>query len=321
MLFAGFFLAHWTKLRLVDRERTLRVLRRALAHGYPGEIGPETGRLLAGVFAVGPRLGRGGMGEVYEATDTRTRERVAIKMLHPHLAMQPRSLRRFRREAAILQGLGSQHIVRIISVEHDESHPFNVLELLVGETLQARIQRAGALPDAGVARLARHLAAALDVAHEHGVVHRDLNPSNVFLCGAPDDFTVKVFDFSISKRADDEAGMTVDGALLGTPAYMAPEQAAGRPDDVTPRTDIYAMGLVLFTALTGRAPFEGSSLPSLLERIRTEAMLSVCPIRPDLDPSVDAVLSRATSKSPEARYATAGELATALVVALRHEAA
>jgi serine/threonine-protein kinase len=307
MLFAGFFLAHWTKLRLVDRERTLRVLRRALASG-PGEIGPETGRLLAGVYAVGARLGRGGMGEVYEATDTRTRERVAVKMLHLHLASQARSLRRFSREAAILRDLGSPHIVRSIALEQDEGRPFIVLELLVGETLRQRVERTGPLSLAEVATVAQQLGAALQVAHSHGVVHRDLSPANVFLCAPEADFTLKVLDFGISK-IDTATGMTQEGALLGTPAFMAPEQVEGRVDGVTPLTDVYAMGLVLFVTLTGRMPFDQGELPS------------VTTFRPGLNAEVDQVLRRATERDPAARFASAAELATALVRALGQDVA
>lgn len=304
MLFAGFFLAHWTKLRLVDRERTLRVLRRALASG-PGEIGPETGRLLAGVYAVGARLGRGGMGEVYEATDTRSGERVAVKMLHLHLANQARSLRRFTREAAILRDLGSPHIVRSLALEQDEGRPFIVLELLVGETLAQRVERTGGLSLTEVAAVARQLGAALEVAHQHGVVHRDLSPANVFLCSPEPELQLKVLDFGISK-IESATGMTQEGALLGTPAFMAPEQVEGRVDGVTPLTDIYAMGLVLFVALTGRMPFESDS----------GQLASVTSLRPELGPEVDSVLRHATARDAAARFSSAAELATALVAAL-----
>jgi serine/threonine-protein kinase len=271
--------------------------------------------LLAGVFAVGARLGRGGMGEVYEATDTRSRQRVAVKMLHLYLTTQARSLTRFSREAAILRGLGSPHIVRVLAVEQDEGRPFMVLELLVGETLKQRTDRSGALNDAEVARLAWQLAAALDDAHRQGVVHRDLNPSNVFLCDSSDGFTVKVLDFGISKVESSLSGMTQDGALLGTPAFMAPEQAEGRSREVTPRTDIYAMGLVLFVALTGRSPFEDTSLAGLLKRVRDDGP-TIASARPDLDQRVDDALRRATSKNPEDRHGSAGELAAVIVAAL-----
>jgi tRNA A-37 threonylcarbamoyl transferase component Bud32 len=316
MLICTYVLAHWTKLRLLDRERTTRVLRRALAQRFPGEIGPETGRVLQGVFAVGALLGRGGMGEVYEATDTRNDEQVALKMLHPHLAQQSRSLRRFRREAAILASLGSPHIVQLRSVEEDEGRPFIVLELLRGETLDQRLKRTGPLRFESVIRLAEQLADALSAAHAHGVIHRDLNPANVFLCGDPAQFVAKVFDFGVSKLNDGQTQLTVDGGLLGTPAFMAPEQAMGRSEQIGPSTDVYSMALVLYVALTGREPFPDMPLHELLMKISSSSPRAPSSIRVGVNGSVDAAFARATAHDPSQRFASANEFARALGQAL-----
>jgi hypothetical protein len=326
MLVSSFYLAHWTKLRLLDRETALRSLRQALTRRYPGEVGPETGRLLAGIFAVGSRLGRGGMGEVYKAVDTRSGQNVAVKMMHPHLSKQTRALRRFEREAAILREVASEHVVRLFSIEHDEGRPFSVLELLVGETLEQLLTRSGPLSKSAVTRLATELAAALDAAHARGIVHRDIKPANVFLCrpatvgdgGAADgvSFSAKLLDFGVSKLIDTDTLLTIEGGLLGTPAFMSPEQAAGRQQAVDARTDVYSMGLVLHTALAGKQPFEGDNLPQLLERIRSESPPKVSSLRQDVGSSVDDVLAKAAHHSPERRYQSAGELARALGTAL-----
>jgi hypothetical protein len=317
MLLASFYLAHWVKLRLLDRETTLRALRQALSRHFPGEVGPETGRLLSGVYAVGSRLGRGGMGEVYKATDTRTGNSVAIKMMHPHLSKHARALRRFLREAAILRDVANEHVVRLFSIEQDEGRLFSVLELLDGETLQQLLGRAGPLSKPDVARLADHVAAALDVAHARGIVHRDVNPANVFLCRAGEDqpFSAKLLDFGVSKLLDADTMLTVEGGLLGTPAFMSPEQAAGRQKSVDERTDIYSLGLVIHTALAGEQPFKGD-LPHLLEAIRHDSPPKISLLRSDVSARVDAVLEKAVDHSPERRYRRAGELARALGAAL-----
>jgi serine/threonine-protein kinase len=273
---------------------------------------PLLGQILAGSYEVTRVLGEGGMGRVYEARHTRlSGKRFAIKLLHPDLARQPEVVTRFQREAEAASGISHVNVVGVHDVNSTpEGQPYIVAELLQGEELGEYIERVGKVSVGEVVRIGRQVCRALAAAHAQGIVHRDVKPENVFLTGDVgriEPGTVKVIDFGISKVAN--AGgesLTKTGMVLGTPDYMAPEQARG--DKVDARADIYAVGAILYRALTGKKPFEGLDPMATLT-----AVLTTEPDRPSvLDPSIplalELVVQRAMAKSPKDRYQTMDEL-------------
>jgi serine/threonine protein kinase len=232
-----------------------------------------TGRRL-GVYQVHARIGAGGMGEVYRARDTRLGRDVAIKILPRHFTSDPDRLARFEREARVLASLNHPHIGAIYGLEDAGGVRALVLELVDGETLAERIQR-GPLPIPETLNTARQIAEALDAAHEKGIIHRDLKPANIQI--TPDGI-VKVLDFGLAKAVVGDrsmpdltqsptvtAGGTAEGIILGTAAYMSPEQARGRPVDK--RADIWAFGCVLYEMLTGRPAFPGATVSDTIAKI------------------------------------------------------
>src|SRR5262245_32419533 len=225
-------------------------------------------------------LGSGGMGEVYRARDTKLNRDVAIKVLPPQFALDVDRLARFKREAQVLASLNHPHIGAIYGFEESESAQALILELVEGPTLADRIAR-GPLPLDDALAIARQIAEALEAAHEQGIIHRDLKPANIKV---RDDGTVKVLDFGLARIAEpagvasasitasptitSPALMTGVGMLLGTAAYMSPEQAKGRPADK--RSDTWAFGCVLFEMLTGRRAFEGEDVSDTLAFVLTK---------------------------------------------------
>jgi tRNA A-37 threonylcarbamoyl transferase component Bud32 len=310
-----FVVSNWSVARLRHKERAIRILREALAASESGKLGRHTGRVLNDTYAVGSLIAAGGMGEVYRGHHQRTRRAVAIKILHPHLVDDELLLRRFRREAEITGTLGSRNIVEVIDVDIDDGQPYLVLELLEGEDLMARIA-GGPLPPALVADLVDQLADGLAVAHEAGVVHRDLKPENVFLVRDPAGLLVKILDFGVSKIRSNATAITQEVALLGTPDFMAPEQAVGITEEVGPAADIFALGGIVYCALSGRRPFAGASVPAVLRRICDEEPFPLLELRPEVPLALEQVLAIAMAKEPGQRYATVRELAADLRAAL-----
>jgi eukaryotic-like serine/threonine-protein kinase len=265
-----------------------------------------------GAYELGPLLGAGGMGRVYRAHDTKLGRDVAIKILPAELTADPERLARFEREARVLARLNHPHIASIFGVEEADHVRALVLELVEGETLAQTIAR-GPLPLELFFEVAVALADAVEAAHAQGITHRDLKPSNVML---RPDARVKVLDFGIAKLRD-EAGarneggatlapLTEDGRVLGTAAYMSPEQAGGQRVDH--RSDVFSLGAVLYEAATGRRPFGGDSALAQIAAVLTEAAPPPTRLRGDLPPALDAILARALEKNPDRRYQTAGEL-------------
>ena len=257
-----------------------------------------------GVYEVIAKLGEGGMGEVYRARDLRLDRDVAIKVLPPSFAGDTDRLMRFEREAKTLASLNHPHIAQVYGLERSDDTSALVMELVEGEDLAARIARSPVPPDDAIA-IARQIAEALEAAHEAGIVHRDLKPANIRIRS---DGTVKVLDFGLAKSVVVDGhepaatitspAMTAHGMILGTAAYMSPEQAKGKPVDR--RTDIWAFGCVVYEMLTGRRAFEGESV--------TETIGAVLHQEPDwsaLDPKLPArirvVLQRCLQKDPRQR--------------------
>ena len=267
----------------------------------PGKLGPGT---RIGSYEIVSALGAGGMGEVWRARDTELQRDVAIKVVPHELADDEAVLRRFRREARMLAAVNHPHIATIHAVEEADAVRFIVMELLEGETLQARLER-GALPMDEALEIARQTAEALEAAHDRGLVHRDLKPANVFLTTGS---RVKVLDFGIAKdvaakRGKDEVtrastSLMMSGTLLGTAPYMSPEQTRGMSIDV--RTDIWAFGCVLYEMLTGRRAFAGRHVSETMAAIlKEEPDWSLLP--PETPALVTSLLRRCLRKDPDRR--------------------
>ena len=229
---------------------------------------PDSGQAPHAVLPVVPgyeilgEVGNGGMGVVYKARHLGMKRLTALKMLR-QAAAAPRDAARFRGEAEALARLEHPNIVRIYEVGEYEGRPYFALEFVTGGSLEAKLHGAPQ-PARQAAALVETLARAVQAAHEGGVIHRDLKPANVLLAadGAP-----KIADFGLAKRLDLDATQTHEGDILGTPSYMAPEQARGRNDAVGPLTDVYALGAVLYEMLTGRPPFKGETVWDTLEQV------------------------------------------------------
>ena len=267
-----------------------------------------------GAYEVIALLGEGGMGQVYRATDTKLKRQVAIKVLPPSLAGDADRLARFQREAEVLASLSHPNIAGIHGLEESDGVKALVMELVEGPTLAERIAQ-GAIPLDEVLPIARQIAEALEAAHEHGIVHRDLKPANVKV--RPDG-TVKVLDFGLAKAMDPPSAsrdvsqsptittpaMTHAGMILGTAAYMSPEQARGKPVDR--RADIWAFGIVVFEMLTGRRPFVGDDISLTLASVLTkEAEWSALPA--PTPAGLRRLLMRCLKKDPKARMRDIGE--------------
>jgi serine/threonine-protein kinase len=240
------------------------------------------GRVIGGRYQVLRLIGKGGMGCIYEVRNTRLGRSFAMKTLGTDAAANEKTLQRFRREADVIARIKHPHIVEIVDWEAlDDGAPAIVMEYLRGEDLAARIA-AGPLPWPLLARIADQMLAALSVAHANGIVHRDLKPQNVFLAvDDAGDERVKLLDFGVSKVRDSQSVVTTDERLLGTPAYMSPEQADARPDDIGPHSDVWAVGVLLHEMATGQVPFDAPSVPSILYKICHGSPASLIAGRPD----------------------------------------
>lgn len=266
------------------------------------------GTVIAGRFRVEGPLGQGGMAHVVRATDLATKQPIALKLLKPEIAKDEQAVARLRREGEVLSKLDHPAIVGIETFgKLDDGRIFIAMELLKGETLGERIRREGKLSPEDLSPVVTGAAAGLAAAHRNDVIHRDLKPDNVFLVGEP--IQVKLLDFGISKVFG-LAKLTRTGQILGTPRYMAPEQLAA-DDDVDQRIDVYAMGVILYEALAGTPPFGGTNASELVVAIirgRPAPLRTYCP---NIDAALEAVVMRAISRSRDARYESALELAEA----------
>jgi serine/threonine-protein kinase len=243
------------------------------------------------------------MGTIYEAVHLRLGgKRYAIKLLASRYASNPDALARFRREALVTSGLRNEHIVEVHDFNVDGDLAYLVMELLVGEDLAARLERAKSLSIDAVTRILAQVVTALDAAHRARIIHRDLKPQNIFLCtrDGRDDY-VKILDFGISKLLDSSTVLTGEHALLGTPYYMAPEQALGKSQDIDGRADVFALGAILWELLTGRVAFGAPTLESALYKVCQVDPPDVHMVRPDLPPAISMVLRRALAKDPAGR--------------------
>ena len=264
-----------------------------------------------GPYEIHSPLGAGGMGEVYRARDTKLGRDIALKMLPAEMAQDPERLARFRREAKALAQLDHPNIVTIHSVEESDGVHFLTMQLVEGQPLDRLIPKGG-LPVEQIVEIASALGDALAAAHEKGIVHRDLKPANVMVTN---DGRVKVLDFGLAKDVRGanlgdatltSASQTQVGVVMGTPAYMSPEQTSGRPLDH--RTDIFSLGVVLHEMTTGRRPFEGTSSAELVSAILRDTPPSVTDMRPDLPSDLARIIRRCLEKDPRHRVQTARDV-------------
>lgn len=257
-------------------------------------------------YSLGERIAAGGMGEVYLATDDRLGRQVAVKVLSPAFADSPDFIERFRREALTAARLSHPNIAQVYDYGVDGASHFIVMEYAEGSDLAHLIREHGRLTPSDAVRVAEQVCAALAVAHRAGVVHRDVKPGNVIVRS---DGMVKVTDFGIA-RALGQASITDTGTVMGTAAYVAPEQARG--EATTPSSDLYSLGILLFQMLTGAVPFEGDTPVAVALRHLDEPVPLPSSRVADLPANLDDVVVRATAKSPAERYPDADAMAAAL---------
>src|SRR5262245_165547 len=286
-------------------------------HGLGGPD-PLLGQVLGERYRILRQLGQGGMGAVYEARHVLIDKPVAIKVLLPRYAADEQVMTRFQHEALAVARAGNEHVIDVTDVGKLAAGGwFIVFELLDGRDWAAELRQTGPQPLPTVAHIACQVCEALQVAHDRGVVHRDLKPGNVFLLQRGDDpHFVKVLDFGLAKIRDlspsqgDE--LTAPQAPLGTPEYMSPEQMEGR-SDVDARRDLYALGVILFEALTGTMPFAADTARRLMIKVLAEPAPSLSQLRPELPVEVCELVARLLDKDPERRPRSGREVRAALL--------
>jgi len=265
------------------------------------------GKTLADRYELLERIGSGGMGTVWRARDTLLERDVAVKLLHEGLASDAAFAERFRREARAAARLGHPNIAAVYDTGEHDGVPFIVMELVDGESLHARIKRDGPLTVKDTVRVVRPVLAALNHAHSKGLVHRDMKPGNVLIARSGD---VKVVDFGIAKGVGEGTSVTRTGSLMGTAAYLSPEQVEGK--QATPSSDLYSLGCLMFSALTGAPPYDGDSAVAVAMRHLRDPVPSVRDRRPDVPAPLARVVEQALEKDPGRRFASAAEMDAAL---------
>lgn len=284
-----------------------------MVHQIQTELSPGT--IVGGAYKIERPLGVGGMGTVYEALQLRLGRKVALKLLHARFSSDASVVKRFQREAELAASLGHDNICEVtdLGMAQDGS-PYLVMPLLKGQPLCDLLQGERPLEAPRLVDICGQILSALSVAHQANIVHRDLKPGNVFITQLGDrtDF-VKLLDFGICKvKSQDTANeLTRSGTVLGTPYYMAPEQARGARD-IDHRADIYALGVILYEALTGRRPFDGESYNEIMFRILTESFPLPRAVEPGIPSDLERVILRSMSRDPAERYQSADEMRAAL---------
>ncbi len=282
----------------------------------PGEEpDPRLGAAL-GDYVVVAHVADGAMGAVYEARNAETRQRVAIKVLHPDVAEDEIAVERFNREYETAEMFDHPHIVKVIDFgETDDGSRYMTMEYLVGRELGDLLRGEGAQSPARALRMLAQVASALEYAHSFGVIHRDLKPDNVFLCAGPEGDVVRLLDFgSVKLQVEMGPKLTAFGTTLGSPYYMSPEQAKGLPD-VDTRTDVFAIGAILYEALSGKIAFEAPTVAEILMKIVRQNPTALSSVAPGLPAALDTVIETALAKDKAQRFDSPTALVDAALAA------
>ena len=273
-------------------------------HGSKGSTnvaGSMVGRTFNNRYTLTERVGLGGMAEVYRAQDNVLGRTVAVKVMLPQYAADPTFTKRFRQEAASAANLQSPYIVSIYDWGLDGETYYIVMEFLRGTDLKTAINERGAINQRKAAEIGSQIAQALSVAHEGGVIHRDIKPQNIMI---QPDGNIKVMDFGIARAGD--AGLSQTATVLGTAHYVSPEQAQGK--ELTGASDIYSLGVVLYEATTGKLPFDGQDAVSVAVKQVNELPAPPSTINPNIDPGLEAIIMKALEKDPNKRFKDASEM-------------
>ncbi|MEX0586440.1 MAG: serine/threonine-protein kinase, partial [Pirellulales bacterium] len=283
--------------------------------GRPPLVGPDSPLPQISGYDVTAVLGHGGMGVVYRARHVRLNRTVALKMLLSGAYASAQELARFKGEAEAVASLRHANIVQVYDVGDFDGRPYFTMEFIEGGSLAQKLAGTPQPASHAAAMLAK-LAGAVQAAHEGCVVHRDLKPANVLL---DSDGTPKISDFGLARRCDDEAGLTVSGTRLGTPSYMAPEQAMGKADAVGPSVDIYALGAMLYEMLTGRPPFRAEAVAETQRQLISDEPVPPSRLNAKVPRDLETICLKCLQKDPQRRYHTPAELSADLERFLRHE--
>jgi len=290
-------------------------LERAMRIGGPGRWSEQQ----FGPFVLGVLLGRGGMGEVYEARHVDSGAEAAVKLLQVHMTADESHVQRFVRETEAAKAIRSKHVVRVLEVGRTEGGvTYLAMERLHGQDLSHHLRKQHYIGIARVVELVRQVGAGLDAAQKAGIVHRDIKPQNLFRARVDGGRIWKVLDFGVSKLAHTEGTLT-KGQIVGTPGYMAPEQAQSRTVDH--RADLYSLGAIAYRALTGHPPFSGKDLPTTLYDVAYKMPTRPSTHRPAISEQLEFVLAIAIAKKPDDRFESATELADALEAGANSELA
>ncbi len=281
----------------------------------PDARDPRIGKVLCGRYQVRRVVADGGMGRVYEALDSVAKRAVALKVLHADVARDGVALERFKREFQISQHLPHEHIAEVFDFQQTGDGSFvMVMDYLEGEELRSVLKREKAIGPERLVRMLSQLAIGLDEAHRRQLIHRDLKPDNIFLCGTREGDIVKLLDFgSVKDKSEGAKKLTVMGTTIGSPYYMSPEQAQGL-DTLDARADAWALAAIAYEALTGQVPFKGNNGPSILLAILTErpkppSQLNSQVAKAPIPPTLDDVIDEAFAKNMSMRVASVGALA------------
>jgi serine/threonine-protein kinase len=281
----------------------------------PRDADPRLGTKL-GTYIVVARVADGAMGRVYEGRDPDTKARVAVKVLHAHVARDNVAVSRFKREYESANEMSHSHVVKVHEFGNTpEGSRFLTMEYLEGEELGKLLARGEPVTASRILRITSQIALALEYAHSFGFIHRDLKPDNIFLCKTEDGDDVRILDFgSVKLQMEMGAKLTAFGTTVGSPYYMSPEQAMGKAD-VDQRTDVFALGAIVYEMLTGKVAFEAPSLARILVRIMQEEPTPPSRVAKGAPMAMDDVIVSALCKDKQQRYAGARELASAVIAA------
>jgi eukaryotic-like serine/threonine-protein kinase len=298
----------WHEFRRIDADL-------AAMFPEPGTAMQATGLPEIPEYEIQSVLGQGGMGVVYKALQRRLQRLVAVKMLLAGPYAQPKELERFLREAKAIAGLRHPNIVQIYEVGDVDGRPYFTMEFVEGGSLAEKIQGIPQ-PARQAAALLATLADAIHAAHQNGIVHRDLKPGNILLTATG---TPKVTDFGLARRLQSDGSLTLSGVPMGTPSYMAPEQARGKREAIGPATDVYALGAILYELLTGRPPFRAESATATLHQVVADEPVPPARLNPQVPRDLATICLKCLSKEPPQRYTSAAELAADLGRFLNNE--